>query len=180
MRGYNRVVIAGNLTRDPLLSYTVNQRAFLRFTVAVGYRYKSQQTGEYQESADYISVVAWGATGESIAKFLKKGTPVLVEGRLRTGSYEKDGIKRYTTDVMADNIILLGFGQNSNGSDYNSQQINRNNNNLGMIDPANYVSPMPGGDFSNINERPFNDDFNQGFPGNFDDNPDNSDNPIPF
>ena len=99
MRGFNRAIIAGNLTRDPEVRYTVNKRAYARFTVAVNNRYKDAN-GEYQDSTDYISVVAWGATAETCGKYLKKGSPVLIEGRIRTGSYDaKDGSKRYTTEV---------------------------------------------------------------------------------
>ncbi len=155
MRGYNRVVIAGNLARDPALNYTSAKRAFLRFTVAVGNRFKNS-SGEVQEVTDYISVVAWGPIGESVVRFLKKGTPVLVEGRLKTGSYEKDGIKRYTTDVNADSIILLGSNPNSNGE---FRQSNSNNTN---ITTPPYVSPMPGNDFESFNDGGFSNlpDFN--------------------
>lgn len=109
MRGFNRAIIAGNLTRDPELRYTVNKRAFARFTVAVSNRYKDAN-GEWQENADYISVVAWGSTAETCGKYLKKGSPVLIEGRIRTGSYDaKDGSgKRYTTDIVVDSMVMLG------------------------------------------------------------------------
>lgn len=109
MRGFNRAIIAGNLTRDPDLRYTVNKRAYARFSVAVNYRYKGEN-GEYQDGTDYINVVAWGTLGETCGKYLKKGSPVLIEGRIRTGSYEaRDGSgKRYTTEIMADNMVMLG------------------------------------------------------------------------
>ena len=109
MKGFNRAIIAGNLTRDPDLRYTVNKRAYARFSVAVNYRYKAEN-GEYQEGTDYINVVAWGSLGETCGKYLKKGSPVLIEGRIRTGSYEaRDGSgKRYTTEIMADNMVMLG------------------------------------------------------------------------
>ena len=118
MRGFNRAIIAGNLTRDPEVRYTVNKRAYARFTVAVNNRYKDAN-GEFQDSTDYISVVAWGATAETCGKYLKKGSPVLIEGRIRTGSYDaKDGTKRYTTDISVDNMIMLSSregGDNSGG-----------------------------------------------------------------
>ena len=116
MNGLNRVIIAGNLARDPDTRYTVNKRAYSRFTVVVNYRYKDAN-GEYKDSADYIPVVVWGNQAESCGKYLKKGSPVLVEGRLQTGSYEaKDGSgKRYTTDVLADKVIFLGSRQGNFG-----------------------------------------------------------------
>lgn len=130
MRGYNRAIIAGNLTRDPELRYTVNKRAYARMGVAVNYRYKNA-SGEYQEGTDYINVIAWGTLAETCGKYLKKGSPVLFEGRIRTGSYDaKDGSgKRYTTEIWADNMVMLssreqggsGSGyQPTSGTDYGS------------------------------------------------------------
>lgn len=117
MRGFNRAIIAGNLTRDPEVRYTVNKRAYARMGVAVNYRYKNAN-GEYQEGTDYINVVAWGALAETCGKYLKKGSPVLFEGRISTGSYDaKDGSgKRYTTEIMADNMVMLGSREQGGGS----------------------------------------------------------------
>lgn len=109
MRGFNRAIIAGNLTRDPEVRYTVNKKAYARFTLAVNNRYRDAN-GEFQDTADYITVVAWNQNAEICGKYLKKGSPVLVEGRIRTGSYDaKDGSgKRYTTEVWVDSMIMLG------------------------------------------------------------------------
>ncbi|MBQ7220443.1 MAG: single-stranded DNA-binding protein [Synergistaceae bacterium] len=117
MRGFNRAIIAGNLTKDPEVRYTVNKKAYARFTVAVNNRYKDAN-GEFQDTADYITVVAWNNNAEICGKYLKKGSPVLVEGRIRTGSYDaKDGSgKRYTTEIYMDNMVMLGSGQGSSGS----------------------------------------------------------------
>ena len=117
MRGFNRAIIAGNLTRDPEVRYTVNKKAYARFGVAVNNRYKDQN-GEYQDSADYINVVAWGNNAEICGKYLKKGSPILIEGRIRTGSYDaKDGSgKRYTTEIWIDNMVMLGSRQDNSSS----------------------------------------------------------------
>lgn len=122
MRGFNRAIIAGNLARDPDVRYTVNKRAWARMTVAVNYRYKDNN-GEYQEGTDYIDVVAWGSLGETCGKYLKKGSPVLIEGRIRTRSYEaKDGSgKKYVTEINADNMVMLGSReQGSSGGGYSA------------------------------------------------------------
>ena len=123
MRGYNRAIIAGNLTKDPDLRYTVNKRAYCRFGVAVNNNWKNAN-GELQESTEYINIVVWGAMAENCGKFLKKGRAVLVEGRIQTTSYDaKDGSgKRYTTEVNADNVVFLGSGQQgaSGGGSYQS------------------------------------------------------------
>ncbi len=119
MRGFNRAIIAGNLTRDPEVRYTVNKKAYARFAVAVNSRWRNAN-GEMQENTEYINVAAWGALGETCGKYLKKGSPVLIEGRIRTGSYDaKDGSgKRYITEVVADNMIMLGSREQSNSDGY--------------------------------------------------------------
>ena len=101
----NRVVLVGRLTRDPELKYTTNGIANLRFTVAVN-RTFTNQSGERQ--ADFIGCVAWRAQAENMAKFLRKGSLIGVEGRIETGSYQaQDGTTRYTTDVIADSVQFL-------------------------------------------------------------------------
>ncbi|MBQ3446308.1 MAG: single-stranded DNA-binding protein [Synergistaceae bacterium] len=121
MRGFNRAIIAGNLTRDPEVRYTVNKKAFARFGVAVNSRWRNAN-GELQENTEYINVVAWGSTAETAGKYLKKGSPVLVEGRIRTGSYDaKDGSgKRYTTEIWVDSMVMLGSREGGSGSQVSS------------------------------------------------------------
>ena len=156
MRGFNRAIIAGNLTKDPEVRYTVNKKAFARFTLAVNNRIRNAE-GEYQDTADYITVVAWNATAETCGKYLKKGSPVLVEGRIRTGSYDaKDGSgKRYTTEVWIDNMVMLSSGQgSSSGQSSNSGGYTQ-------------MPPMSGdSDFGrSIGESNFGGDMSQGFAG---------------
>lgn len=118
MKGLNKVIIAGNLARDPDTRYTVNKRAWSRFSVAVNYRYKDQ-SGEYKDGVDYVPVVVWGNQAESCGKYLKKGSPVLIEGRISSRSYEaNDGSKKYVTEVNADNVIFLGSREQGGNSGY--------------------------------------------------------------
>ncbi|MBR1487244.1 MAG: single-stranded DNA-binding protein, partial [Synergistaceae bacterium] len=128
MRGFNRVIIAGNLTRDPELRATVNKRTYARFGVAVNSAWKNQN-GELQERVDFINVVVWGQAAENCGKYLKKGSAVLLEGRLQTNTYDaRDGSgKRTSTDVVVDNIQFLSSGQQQNQGG-NSWQNNNNNN----------------------------------------------------
>jgi single-strand DNA-binding protein len=116
MRGYNKVILIGNVSRDPELRYTLNKRAYVRFSVAVGYSWKDQN-GEIKENVDFIPVVVWGPLAEFCGKYLKKGTGVLVEGRIQTGSYEaKDGSgKRYTTDILASGVQFVGSKKEDGG-----------------------------------------------------------------
>lgn len=97
----NKVILMGRLTRDPDVRYSQgqNQIAIARFTLAVDRR----RAAEGQQSADYISCVALGKNGEFAEKYLKKGTKIVVEGRIQTGSYtNREGQKVYTTEVMAE------------------------------------------------------------------------------
>jgi len=117
-RGFNKVILMGNLTRDPEMRYTADRRACARFAVAVNNTWKDKN-GEKQESVEYINVAVFGPMAESCEKYLGKGRPVLVEGRLHNSSYEaKDGSgKRYSTDVIASGVTFLGGNKGEgNGS----------------------------------------------------------------
>jgi single-strand DNA-binding protein len=106
-RSVNKVILIGNLGRDAETAYTASQTAVTKFSVATSRRWKDQQTGEWKEETDWTRVVLW--RGENVAPYLTKGTQVYVEGRLQTRSYDdKDGKKVWTTEVVADNVILLG------------------------------------------------------------------------
>ena len=100
----NKVCLIGRITKDPELRYTSSNIASVRFTLAVN-RTFSNQNGERE--ADFINCVAWRNQAETMKKYVSKGSLVAVEGRIQTGSYEKDGQRIYTTDVVADNVQFL-------------------------------------------------------------------------
>lgn len=103
----NRVLIAGRLTRDPELRYTPNGSAVCNFSLAVNRRHKDQ-TGRWQDDTTFINVVAWQAIAENINKYLHKGSPVLVEGRLESRSWENEaGQKRNVIEIRADSVRFL-------------------------------------------------------------------------
>ncbi len=108
-KGFNKVVLMGNLARDPEVRYTAGKQAVANFPLAVNRTWKDKN-GEFQESVDFIPVVVWGTTAENCERYLKKGSPAFVEGRLQVRSYEaKDGSgKRYVTEVVASEVIFLG------------------------------------------------------------------------
>jgi len=115
-RSVNKVILIGHLGRDAETSYTPSQTAVTKFSVATSRRWKDQQTGEWKEETDWSRVVLW--RGENVAPYLTKGKQVYVEGRLQTRSYDdKDGKKVWTTEVVADDVILLGGRGDSAGSD---------------------------------------------------------------
>jgi len=106
-RSVNKVILIGHLGRDAETAYTASQVAVTKFSVATNRRWKDQATGEWKEETDWTRVVLW--RGENVAPYLVKGTQVYVEGRLQTRSYDdKDGKKVWATDVVADEVILLG------------------------------------------------------------------------
>lgn len=109
----NNVILIGRLVREPELRYTSgSQMAVCRFNLAIDRRVKQ---GE-EKKADFPNVICFGKTAENCEKFLAKGRKVAVQGRLQTGSYEKDGVKHYTTDVIADNVEFLEWGEKNGES----------------------------------------------------------------
>ncbi len=104
----NKVMLMGNLTRDPELRYIPSGQAVTSFTVAVNRAYLSQ-TGEKKEEVSFIRVVVWAKRAEVCNQYLKKGSPVFVEGRLQSRSWDApDGTKRSTLEVVAQNVQFLG------------------------------------------------------------------------
>lgn len=114
-RSVNKVILVGHLGRDAETGYTPSQVARTKFSVATSRRWKDQQTGEWKEETDWSNVVLWRS--ENLAQYLTKGKQVYVEGRLRSHSYEdKDGKKVYATEVVAEEVILLGGRGEGGGS----------------------------------------------------------------
>lgn len=116
----NKVILMGRLTRDPQVSYSSNNNAVARFTIAVDRRYKRE--GEEQAAADFISCVAFRQRAEFLEKYCKKGVKLVVEGSIQTGSYtNKDGQKVYTTDVVVDNLEFAeSKGTGSDGAGFSA------------------------------------------------------------
>lgn len=103
----NKVMLIGNLTRDPELRYIPSGQGVASFSLAVNRAYTSQ-TGEKKEEVNFIRIVAWGRQAEICNEYLKKGSPVFIEGRLQARSWEaQDGSKRSTVEVVAQNIQFL-------------------------------------------------------------------------
>ncbi|RLE38176.1 single-stranded DNA-binding protein [Candidatus Woesearchaeota archaeon] len=101
----NRVILSGNLVRDPELRYTQSGRPVANFTIAVNRQYRTA-SGDLVKSADFLRVVAWGKQAENIAEYLGKGRSITVEGRLASRSYESNGQRRYITEVVAQNVTF--------------------------------------------------------------------------
>ena len=120
-RSVNKVILVGNLGKDAETKFTQGGTAVTKFTIATGRRWKDKQSGEWKEETDWHNVVLWQA--ENLANYLLKGKQVYVEGRLHTRSYDdKDGKKQYFTEVVAEDVILLGGRGEGGGPDEMSQE----------------------------------------------------------
>ena len=117
MANYNRVILMGNLTRDPELRYIPSGSAVANLRLAINRTYKSQN-GEQKEEVTYVSVVVWGKQAENCAEYLAKGRAVFVEGRLQSRQWEtEDGQKRSVLEVVADRVQFLGRKKDEGGGE---------------------------------------------------------------
>lgn len=114
MASFNRVILVGNITRDVELKYTQSALAVTELGLAVNDRRKNA-SGEWVEETTFVDVTLWGRTAEVAGEFLSKGSPVLVEGRLKLDTWEKDGQKRSKLRVVGERIQLLGGRGNADG-----------------------------------------------------------------
>jgi single-strand DNA-binding protein len=106
-RSVNKVILVGHLGKDAETKFTPGGTSMTKFTLATNRRWKDQQTGEWKDDTDWHNIVLWRA--ENLANYLTRGKQVYVEGRLQTRSYDdKDGKKQYRTEVVAEDVILLG------------------------------------------------------------------------
>jgi single-strand DNA-binding protein len=116
-RGINKVILVGNLGADPETRYTPSGTAITTIRVATSESWKDKQTGEQQERTEWHRVKFFSRLAEIAGEYLKKGSQVYIEGRLRTEEYEKDGIKRWSTDIVADEMQMLGSRSGAGGGE---------------------------------------------------------------
>lgn len=123
----NNVVLIGRLTRDPELRYLQTGTAVCKFNLAVDRgltKEKKQETeAKGYPTADFINITVWGKPAENVANYQKKGSLIAIQGRIQTGSYEKDGQKIYTTEVVAHNVTFLEYS-NKNNSQNGDSDVN--------------------------------------------------------
>ncbi|MBN2803410.1 MAG: single-stranded DNA-binding protein [Deltaproteobacteria bacterium] len=153
--GVNKVILVGNLGKDPELGYTQGGTARCRFPLATGETFNSK-TGEKQERTEWHNIVVWGKQGETVGKYLSKGRQVYLEGSLRTRSWddEKTGQKKYMTEVNAQKIIFLGGkgdgGQSGGGGHGGSAPASN-----GFDSKDQHRDEMMGGSFGDDDDIPF-------------------------
>ena len=114
----NRVVISGNLTRDPELRSTAGGTSVMGFGVAVNERRKNAQTGEWEDYPNFVDCTMFGKRAEALERYLRKGTKVAIEGRLHYSSWESDGQKRSKLDVTVDEIEFMSRREDEGGRSY--------------------------------------------------------------
>jgi single-strand DNA-binding protein len=131
MASVNKVIIVGNLGRDPEIRYMPSGDAIANIAVATSYKSKDRNTGEQKELTEWHRISFFGRLAEIVGQYLKKGSSVYVEGRLQTRKYtDKDGVEKYATDIIAENMQMLGGRQGMGGD-------------AGMDDGGGYESSAP-------------------------------------
>jgi len=108
MAGINKAIIVGRVGKDPEIKYFQDGTAVTNFTVATSEEWKDKTTGEKKDRTEWHRIVTYKGLAETCAKYLSKGKQIYLEGRIQTRSWEKDGINRYTTEIIADKVQFLG------------------------------------------------------------------------
>ena len=140
MASVNKVILIGNLGRDPELRYNANGGAWCTVAIATSRNWKNKDTGERQEETEWHRVVFNDRLAEIAGEYLKKGRPVYVEGRLKTRKWtDKDGVEKYTTEIQADQMQLLGGREEGGGGGSSGGGASRGgSNNTSSDDHGNY------------------------------------------
>ena len=151
-RGVNKVILVGNLGKDPEVRYMPSGSAACNFTIATSEQWKDKQTGEKQERTEWHNVAMFGRLAEIAGEYLKKGSKVYIEGSLRTSDWERDGQKHYRTEIIAREMQMLdsrgggaptGFESQSSGSSYGGGQ----------------QQPQPASNAATLSDDDFDDDI---------------------
>jgi single-strand DNA-binding protein len=144
MSGVNKVILVGRLGKDPEVRNLENGATVANFTMATSETYKDKTTGEKKEITEWHNIVLWRSLAEIAAKYLHKGDMVYIEGKLRTRSWEKEGVTRYTTEIIGDNMTMLSGksgGSGSGGAERSSTQAPSYTGNNEV--PANSTDDLP-------------------------------------
>ena len=116
MSGVNKVILVGRLGKDPEVRNLENGATVANFTMATSESYKDKTTGDKKEVTEWHNIVVWRSLADIAAKYLHKGDMVYIEGKLRTRSWEKEGVTRYTTEIIGDNLTMLGSKPSGGGN----------------------------------------------------------------
>ena len=115
MAGLNRVMLIGGLGRDPEVTYTQSGKSVCKLSIATSETWTDKQSGEKRESTEWHRAVAFDKQAETLGQYLTKGSQVYIEGQLKTSKYTKDGIDRYSTDIIVKSFQFIGSKQQNTG-----------------------------------------------------------------
>jgi single-strand DNA-binding protein len=124
MASVNKVILMGNLGRDPEVRFMPNGEAVANFSIATTENWKDK-SGVKQEKTEWHNIVIYRKLAEIAGEYLKKGRPVYIEGRLQTRKWEKDGVTRYTTEIVADQMQMLGSGRDGGSTSYDGGDMDQ-------------------------------------------------------
>lgn len=154
-RGINKVIIVGNLGADPETRYTGSGTAITSLRIATSEQWTDKQSGEKQERTEWHRVKLFGKLAEIAGEYLKKGRQVYIEGSLRTDKYtDKDGVERYSTDIIANEMQMLGGGGEGGGSGGGGFQRERPQGGGQRQGGYGGGSPRGGNDYGSAPQRP--------------------------
>jgi single-strand DNA-binding protein len=162
MASVNKVIIVGNLGRDPEIRYMPSGDAIANIAVATSYKSKDRNTGEQKELTEWHRISFFGRLAEIVGQYLKKGSSVYVEGRLQTRKYtDKDGVEKYATDIIAEQMQMLGGRQGmggdagggmDDGGGYDAPQQRQAPQRQAPPAPAPRPAPKPAPNFSDMDD----------------------------
>jgi len=156
MAGVNKVILLGNLGKDPEVRTFDGGRKVAKFSLATTESYKDKTTGQRVDSTEWHNVEFWGPVAEVCERFLKKGSKIYVEGKIRTNSYDdKDGIKRYATNIIGDSMTMLDSKpQDGQNNGYNPAPAADNNTSTSQSNFSQPVAPSIAST-SDVDDLPF-------------------------
>lgn len=148
----NKVQLIGRLGKDPEVRNLESGNTVANFSMATSEKYKDKGSGETKEKTEWHNIVAWNNTAKIAGKYLHKGDMVYVEGKIATRSWEKEGITRYTTEIIIFNLVMLGGkkSEGSSGGEYQGDRVQQEYNNRGREDEF-----KPSADSSSTDDLPF-------------------------
>jgi single-strand DNA-binding protein len=116
-KGLNKVMLLGNVGKDPEVKYTQDGRSMARFSIATSEEWKDKASGEKKEKTEWHKVVFWGPLAEVVGKYVKKGNRIYVEGKIETRTWDQDGEKKYIAEIIGRELLLLGGKNVESGED---------------------------------------------------------------
>ncbi len=144
----NKVILIGNVGKDPEIKYFDNDRAVANFSIATTERgFRAANGTEIPDRTEWHNISCWGGLAKVVEQYVKKGDPLYIEGKIRTRSYDdKNGVKRYATDIHVDNLEMLG-SRKSSGSSQPSEEYSSNqqqiNNPAPSVDSSTEIDDLP-------------------------------------